>query len=90
MSNGAWTSRAVVRFIEAGSMTSCEACGAAVKFQARVKAKQVICNVYVDQQWVRVEHFHHQCYVDAGSPHGEADTSQPLRQKRRPAAVSAA
>jgi hypothetical protein len=90
MPEGAWTSRAVLRFIEAGSMTSCETCGGPVKFQARTKAKQVICNVYVDQQWVRVEHFHHECYLQAGSPHGEADASQPLRQKRRQAAVTAA
>jgi hypothetical protein len=89
MHASAGTSRAVLRYIEAGSMTYCEHCGATVKFQARVKSKQVICNVYVDNQWVRVEHYHESCYLQAGSPYGEADASQPLRQKRRPAAAVA-
>jgi hypothetical protein len=88
MTQGTWTSRAVVRIIEAGSATSCAACGAPIKFQVRVKGTQVICNVYEDQRWARVEHYHEDCYLDAGSPHGEPDTSQPLRQKRRPVAVA--
>ena len=90
MSEGQWTSRAVVRFIEPGNLASCALCDAEVKFQARIRAKQVICNVYEDQRWVRVEHFHEECYGRADMPHGEADSSQPLRQKRRTAAVSAA
>ncbi len=68
----AWTSRAVVRPIEAGSSAECAACGDRVKFQAKVKAEQVICNVYVDGKWDRVEHYHLTCYRDAGEPHGHA------------------
>jgi hypothetical protein len=90
MPEGPWISRAVVRFIEPGNAASCAHCDVEVKFQARVRAKQVICNVYEDQRWIRVEHFHEQCYKKAGAPHGKADASQPLRQKRRTAVVTAA
>lgn len=76
-------SRAVVRFVEPGSMVTCAACGAPVKFSARAKVKQVICNVYEDDRWTCVQHYHLDCYDIAGEPHGAADSSQPLRQKRR-------
>jgi hypothetical protein len=83
------TSRAVVRYIEAGNSANCSACGNAVQFRARIKAQQVICNVYTDGKWDRVEHFHRECYETAGQPYGEADESQPLRPKNRPAATAA-
>ena len=67
----AWKSRAVTRLIEAGSMTECVHCGERVKFVARERHQQVICNVYVDGRWNRVEHFHAPCYLEAGEPHGE-------------------
>ncbi|MCX7620116.1 MAG: hypothetical protein N2037_04640 [Acidimicrobiales bacterium] len=67
-----WKSRAVVRAIEPGSSVDCAACGERVKFQAKVKAQQVICNVYIDGKWDRVEHFHLECYRKAGEPHGHA------------------
>ena len=67
-----WRSRAVVRNVEAGSSVSCAACGERVKFQAKVRHQQVICNVYVKGVWDRVEHYHAPCYLDAGSPYGEA------------------
>ena len=63
-------SRAVSRLIEAGSMTNCMHCDEQVKFKARERHMQVICNVYVDGHWDRVEHFHDPCYDDAGHPHG--------------------
>jgi hypothetical protein len=45
-----------------------------------VKGHQVICNVYVDGVWDRVEHFHDVCYADAGRPYGEAvDGGRPTR-----------
>lgn len=77
------TSRAVVRNIEAGSMVLCAHCEAQVKFRARVRAQQVICNVYADGRWVRVEHFHLDCYDHAGAPYGAADASQPMRPRLR-------
>ncbi|MGE0880396.1 MAG: hypothetical protein AB7L13_23945 [Acidimicrobiia bacterium] len=64
--------RAVVRSIDAGSSAMCVSCGQQVKFSAKVKKQQVICNVYTKGKWDRVEHYHFECYVDAGSPHGEA------------------
>lgn len=67
-----WKSRAVVRPIEAGSSTECAACGERVKFQAKIKAQQVICNVYVRGRWDRVEHYHFACYEQAGEPYGHA------------------
>ena len=66
-----WESRAVTRLIEAGSMTECKECEERVKFKAREKHQQVICNVYVDGRWDHVEHFHAPCYEEAGRPFGE-------------------
>jgi len=64
-------SRAVSRLIEAGSMTDCAHCDDRVKFKAREKFRQVICNVYIAGRWDRVEHYHEACYAKAGSPYGE-------------------
>jgi hypothetical protein len=66
-----WKSRAVTRLIEAGSMTECSHCGERVKFKARERHMQVICNVYIAGKWDRVEHFHAPCYDEAGQPFGE-------------------
>lgn len=67
---GTWTSRAVERPIEAGNSATCSHCGTAVKFIARQQGRQVIANVYEDGVWQRVEHFHAQCYQEAGEPYG--------------------
>jgi hypothetical protein len=64
-------SRAVARPIEAGNSAVCAHCGAPVKFQARMRLLQVIANVYESGVWNRVEHFHAQCYDDAGQPYGD-------------------
>jgi hypothetical protein len=63
-------SRAVVRPIEPGNSALCAQCGAPVKFVARAQLRQVIANVYEDGTWVRVEHYHADCYDDAGKPYG--------------------
>ena len=63
-------SRAVLRRVEAGSMTLCAFCDEQVKFAAKVNRQQVIANVYVDAKWDRVEHFHAECYELAGEPYG--------------------
>jgi len=84
------TSRAVVRFIEAGSSSTCAHCEDAVQFRARIRAQQVICNVYERGVWTRVEHYHRACYDSAGAPYGHADDSQPLRPRHRSAASTAA
>ena len=65
-------SRAVLRRVEAGSMSLCTHCGDQVKFQAKVHKYQAIANVYVDGRWHRVEHFHAECYDLAGAPYGPA------------------
>lgn len=65
------TSRAVERPIEAGNSAMCAHCGEPVKFVARAHLRQVIANVYEDGTWQRVEHFHADCYADAGQPYGE-------------------
>jgi hypothetical protein len=49
-------------------------CRAQVKFVARVKSYQIIANVYVDARWDRVEHYHEDCYIEAGEPYGPART----------------
>ena len=64
--------RAVLRPVEPGNDAVCAHCGSPVRFAAKSHAQQVIANVYVDGAWDRVEHFHARCYIEAGSPHGEA------------------
>ena len=68
----AWKSRAVFRLIEAGSAVTCEDCGEHIKFKAKIRAKQVICNVYTKGVWQRVEHYHDECYTRTGEPYGPA------------------
>jgi hypothetical protein len=63
-------SRAVLRQVEPGNSASCAHCGAPVKFMARVQQRQVIANVYDNGQWQRVEHYHADCYTEAGEPYG--------------------
>jgi hypothetical protein len=67
-----WKSRAVLRNIEAGNSAVCAHCDEPVKFKAKTRGQQVICNVYVSGRWDRVEHFHLECYVEAGEPYGTA------------------
>jgi hypothetical protein len=57
--------------VEPGSDAICEHCQTPIKFMARLQQRQVIANVYVDAHWDRVEHFHEQCYLEAGEPYGE-------------------
>lgn len=71
-------SRAVLQTIEAGNWAVCKHCEGNVKFSAKVKLPRVICNVYVDGRWDRVEIYHAQCYDEAGRPHGE-----PVDARRR-------
>lgn len=52
-------------------MVDCAHCGQRVKFQARLRLQQVICNVYNEGVWERVEHFHAHCYEQAAQPYGE-------------------
>ena len=66
-----WKSRAVTRLVEPGCSVYCAHCDERVKFQARVRHRQVICNVYVKGRWDRVEHFHADCYDTADQPFGE-------------------
>lgn len=75
-------SRAVLRDVEPGSTVDCAHCGERVKFQAKVRHKQVICNVYEGGRWVRVEHYHSGCYDDAGTPHGPVDTTPVVKARR--------
>ena len=65
-----WKSRAVVRPVDAGNSAYCAVCGELIKFRARVRANQIICNVYVKNKWDRVEHFHAECYELAKEPYG--------------------
>jgi len=64
-------SRAVLRPIEAGSYVDCAHCSERVKFQAKIRLMQVICNIYDDGRWLRVEHYHEACYHDADHPYGD-------------------
>ena len=64
-------SRAVTRLVEPGSQVDCSHCEERVKFQAKMRHQQVICNVYEKHKWIRVEHFHADCYKKAGEPFGK-------------------
>lgn len=75
-------SRAVLRRIEAGSMALCTECGQQVKFAAKLALLQAIANVYIDGRWNRVEHYHQDCYLTAGEPHGPA-VEQPISRVTR-------
>ena len=68
--NKNWESRAVARLIEAGCVAECPVCGERVKYRARHRDQQVICNVYEDGRWQRVEQYHLDCYTESGSPYG--------------------
>ena len=64
-------SRAVTRTVDAGNSAYCAVCDELIKFRARIRAEQIICNVYVKNRWDRVEHYHPDCYEQADSPYGE-------------------
>jgi len=75
-------SRAVQRDVEPGSIIECTLCGERIKFQAKIRPKQAICNVYEGKNWDRVEHFHAECYSKAGEPHGPLDTTPVVKTRR--------
>lgn len=69
--------RAVGRSIEAGSNEFCASCEEQIKYAAprsRTNALHpayvVVCNVYEEDRWKRVENYHQDCYENAGLPHG--------------------
>lgn len=82
------TSRAVTRDVEAGSTVDCTHCGDRVKFQAKVRNRQIICNVYIKGTWDRVEHFHSECYDEADQPYGEPEPAPDFRRRRAAAAAA--
>jgi hypothetical protein len=82
--------RAAIRTVDAGSASTCAFCDQQVKFSAKVKRHQVICNVYVKGKWNRVEHYHYECYVEAGSQHGDVDPTQVPPPRRVQQAIAAA
>jgi hypothetical protein len=81
------SSRAVLREVEPGSSVDCIHCGERVKFQAKVRNKQVICNVYERSVWLRVEHYHDRCYTKAKQPHGPVDRTPVTKVRRNQAAT---
>lgn len=80
----------MVRSIEPGSSVSCMTCGDPIKFKAKIRAQQVICNVYVKGAWNRVEHFHADCYTAAGDPYGAPEVSAATNPRRAAANAPAA
>ena len=80
-SSAKFQSRAVTRLIEPGNYIECETCGQRVKFEARKKSQQVICNVYEDGKWIRVEHYHTDCYGEQGQPYGDAPEGKRVRRE---------
>lgn len=71
--------RAVLKEIVSGTDVACAGCGGRITFAPRKRSSQVVCNVYAGGRWARIEHFHEQCYAEAGEPHGAPDTSQVRR-----------
>lgn len=67
--------RAVLRYVQPSTdcpTTDCVVCGDWIVYSARYKPMVVICNVYAEGRWQRVEMFHESCY---DGRHGEADAS---------------
>lgn len=77
------SSRAVLRDIEAGSTTECDVCGERLVYRAKDRLRQVICNVYADGVWRRVEHYHPDCYESIDEPHGAVDVGRTSRVQER-------
>lgn len=75
-------SRAVQRHIQAGSSALCAGCEEAVKFATKVRRHQIIANVYDNGRWNRVEHYHPECYAEAGEPHGPVRTEADQHHRR--------
>ena len=63
-------SRAARRSVDAGNSAYCAHCGELIKFRAKIRAYQIICNIYVKNKWDRVEHYHEECYDKADAPFG--------------------
>lgn len=78
----------MIRDVEAGSTVDCVHCDERVKFQAKVRNKQAICNIYINGAWNRVEHYHADCYVAAGEPYGEAEVGTDYRRQAANAAAA--
>lgn len=64
-------------------MAECPYCQERVKFRARHRDDQVICNVYENGRWQRVEQYHRECYDKAGQPHGEPHKSEGRKQGKK-------
>lgn len=64
-------SRAVTRLVDPGSQVDCAHCDERVKFQAKMRHQQVICNVYEKNIWKQVVHYHADCYTEAKQPYGK-------------------
>jgi hypothetical protein len=64
-------SRAVIRTVEAGNSVECSLCEERIKFRAKIRQYQAICNVYEKGVWHHVEHFHDDCYKKAKQPFGK-------------------
>lgn len=67
--------RAVLRVVEpahSGVEALCVACNEGIVWSARKKQTKVVCNIYDNGIWNRVDQFHDSCYSDAGQPYGEA------------------
>ncbi len=64
-------SRAVTRLVNPGSQVDCMHCDERIKFQAKMRHQEVICNVYEKSKWIRVDHFHSDCYKLAKEPFGK-------------------
>lgn len=77
------SSRAVLRDIEAGSTTECGECFERLVYKAKERLRQVICNVYADGAWQRVEHYHLDCYEAIDEPHGPVDVGRTSRVQER-------
>ena len=58
-----------------------------MKFSAKTKLQQVIANVYVDEVWDRVEHYHAECYDAVGKPYGNAPLAASGAERRNAATL---
>lgn len=76
-------SRAVTRKLQPGLGLDCDACSMPIKYSAKFPSNQIIANVYENNVWQKVVHYHEECYRQLAYPYGEPIPSQTFSGKSR-------
>ena len=80
-----WESRAVERPVPSGMWSECPHCTEWVSWKSPQMGvnRQVVANVYDGRGvWLRVEHWHSDCYTAAAEPYGSAAADDEAKHVR--------